>query len=345
MKIDWIDKLRLFLQTQAFCLVVASIQYAFMPDRPYEVPLVYSVFIGTSMWLLIDFGRHVFASAADSGWPQGVGAVALPVISIVIAYFVGTLAADAWFGWSSWDASQAVRSKLPVSVLITALAGIVATGYFYSRGRSAYLETRVSEVSRLATESKLKLLETQIEPHMLFNTLANLRALITTDPVRALTMLDHLNNYLRATLRASRAATHPLQTEFDRLRDYLEIMSVRLGPRLAYSLALPPALAAREVPPLLLQPLVENAIKHGLEPSVAGGSIAVSASLVEGSLHLAVKDTGVGLRGDASSDGFGLAQVRERLQTLHGSQGRLQLEPNPGGGACALITLPLPNAA
>jgi hypothetical protein len=345
MQIDWLDKLRYYLQTLAFCLAVSAIQFAFQSSRPYEWPLVYSLCIGTSTWALIDFGRHAFASSAETGWPQGAAGILLPLAGIVGGYFVGTLAGDAWFGWSSWDAHPYARSQLPVSIIVTALAGVAGTWFFYSKNKATYLETKVSEARRHATESRLKLLEAQIEPHMLFNTLANLRALIGTDPARALTMLDHLNNYLRATLRASRAATHPLQTEFDRLRDYLEIMSVRLGPRLAYTLDLPPALAACEVPPLLLQPLVENAIKHGLEPSVAGGAITVSASLAEGCLRLAVVDTGVGLTGDGSPNGFGLAQVRERLQTLHDSQGYLELVPNPGGGASAQITLPLAGLA
>lgn len=135
----------------------------------------------------------------------------------------------------------------------------------------------MGEVQRHAQEARLKLLETQLEPHMLFNTLANLRALIAVDAERAQQMLDPVIAYLRATLHASRAATHPLQAEFDRLRDYLKLMAIRMGPRLAYALELPPALAAAPVPVLLLQPLVENSIKHGLEPKVQGGRITVRA--------------------------------------------------------------------
>ena len=338
MKIDWLEKLRFYLQVMAFCLAISAIQFAFQPERPYVVPLVYSVLIGGFTWALIDFGRHFFPSSSDTGWPTGMGAVALPLGGIVTGYLIGTALSDAWFGWSSWDGHS--QSQLRVSLLITALAGIVCTYYFYNRGKSAYLETRVSEVSRQATESKLRLLQAQIEPHMLFNTLANLRALIATDPARALTMLDHLNSYLRSTLGASRACAHSLQTEFDRLRDYLELMAIRMGTRLRYALELPPELAGLQVPPLLLQPLVENAIKHGLEPAVGGGSITVAASLAAGRLTLTVADTGVGLKSDSASTGFGLAQVRERLHTLHGHQNLLQIMPNTGGGTRVLISLP-----
>src|SRR4029078_471767 len=134
-----------------------------------------------------------------------------------------------------------------------------------------------------------KLLETQLEPHMLFNTLANLRALIGADPRQAQVMLDHMIAYLRATLNASRSTTHSLQAEFDRLRDYLELMAIRMGPRLEYSLQLPPELEHTRVPALLLRPLVENSILHGLEPKVEGGRIAVSARREGNQLVLEVK--------------------------------------------------------
>ncbi len=194
---------------------------------------------------------------------------------------------------------------------------------------------------------------------MLFNSLANLRVLIALDPTRAQAMLDHLIAYLRATLTASRATQHPLADEFDRLRDYLELMAVRMGPRLQYTLDLPEALRQVPVPPLLLQPLVENAIRHGLEPQVAGGHISVRASvqpMAPGTpqatarqyLALEVTDTGVGLDHashtpdtTATNTHFGLAQVRERLATLHGSAGTLDLIAASAGGTSASVRFPL----
>ena len=195
---------------------------------------------------------------------------------------------------------------------------------------------------------------------MLFNTLANLRVLIALDPTRAQAMLDHLIAYLRATLTASRATQHPLADEFDRLRDYLELMAVRMGPRLRYTLDLPEALRQVPVPPLLLQPLVENAIRHGLEPQVAGGHITVRASVQPRApgtpqatatqyLVLEVTDNGVGLGQGAhpatdttaSNTHFGLTQVRERLATLHGSAGTLDLIATSAGGTSASVRFPL----
>ena len=179
---------------------------------------------------------------------------------------------------------------------------------------------------------------------MLFNTLANLRVLIALDPPRAQAMLDRLIAFLRATLEASRSGAHPLSAEFARLADYLALMQVRMGARLEVGLDLPPALAALPVPPLLLQPLVENAIKHGLEPKVEGGRLEVSARREGGRLLLAVRDSGVGLGAAPREDGtrFGLAQVRERLATLYGPAARLTLEPAADGEGGTLATIELP---
>ena len=366
MNLDWLDKLRHFLQTMAFCLAISALHYAFQPNRAYEVPLVYSLCIGSFTWALIDFGRHAFPSAAETGWPKGVAALALPLGGIVGGYVLGTLVGDAVFGWSSWD-SHAL-GQLRISLLITAIAGVTGTYYFYSKSKSAYLQNKMSEARRQASESKLKLLEAQIEPHMLFNTLANLRALISTDPAGALHMLDRMNDYLRATLKASRATMHPLQTEFDRLRDYLELMAVRMGPRLHYTLDLPPELANESVPTLLLQPLVENSIRHGLEPKLDGGSITVQARRSGNAITLEVIDTGVGMGapgaagtddaqdtqdtqdaqhpahtvGDThgASSAFGLAQVRERLATAYGTDATINIVANYAYGTRATVIFP-----
>ncbi|MEP6971213.1 MAG: histidine kinase [Betaproteobacteria bacterium] len=338
MRIDWLSKLTTYMQTMAFCLAVSAIQFAIQPERTYELPLVYSIFIGTSIWALIDFGRDLFANTGETGWPAGPAAVLLPIAGIAGGFVLGTLAGDWWFGWSSW--SHAARSQLPVSIVITCIAGIVATYYFFSRSKAHYLARKMAEARNQASEAKLKLLETQLEPHMLFNTLANLRVLIGTDTARAQQMLDHVIAYLRATLSASRTSKHPLQAEFDRLRDYLELMVIRMGPRLQYRLELPESLARQSVPALLLQPLVENAIRHGLEPQVAGGQITVSATRDSHRLVLDVRDTGVGMPTETQGDGFGLAQVRERLTSAFDGQAVLTLVA-AAQGTHIRITLPL----
>jgi sensor histidine kinase YesM len=146
-------------------------------------------------------------------------------------------------------------------------------------------------------------------------------------------MLDRLNDYLRSTLSASRATEHPLSAEFDRLRDYLELMQIRMGERLRYTLDLPAALASLPVPPLILQSLVENAIVHGLEPQVAGGEVHVSAQADGDMLVLQVRDTGAGFDVAQTPEGFGITQVRERIATRYGNQATMHLV-----AACASFT-------
>jgi sensor histidine kinase YesM len=238
-----------------------------------------------------------------------------------------------------WHGSN--RGALTVLV-ISMLPAIAGTYYFASRTRLAALETQ-------AAEAQLRLLESQLEPHMLFNTLANLRALIGVDPARAQVMLDHMIDYLRATLTASRQSHHPLSAEFSRLTDYLALMQIRMGERLQVQIDLPADLAALPVPALLLQPLVENAIKHGLEPLRRGGTLTVSARRDGQTLRLQVSDSGAGLDSSSAApaptgSGFGLTQVRERLRTLHGERASFSLAPAPQGGTLAEVRLPWPAA-
>jgi signal transduction histidine kinase len=342
--IDWLAKFRHMLQVMAFALAIATLQYAFVPDKPYGPPLVYSLLIATITWAVIDLGRELFPSSAETGWPQGWSALALVLGAIVLGYVGGTWIADTlcqYYGWYPPGAGHQDPSQLRSSILITAIAGIVGSFYFYAVNKSAYLQRKMTEARQHASEARLKLLETQLEPHMLFNTLANLRALIGSDPQRAQVMLDHMIAYLRATLGASLQATHTLQAEFDRVRDYLELMAIRMGPRLSYSLDLPEALAQHPVPTLLLQPLVENSIKHGLEPKVAGGHIAVSARREGQHIVLDVIDTGVGLaEADGEYTGFGVAQVRERLASSHGAESAIELVAVHAGGTRATARFP-----
>lgn len=344
MNIDWTSKLRHLLQVMAFALAIAAIQYAFMPERPWGPPLVYSVLIAGITWVGIDIGRHLFPSSAETGWPSGWAGLVLVIASIVLGYLLGTTIADwlcEYYGWYTPGAGHNNSSQLRNSILITALAGIAGSFYFYSISKSAYLQRKMTEARQHASEARLKLLETQLEPHMLFNTLANLRALIATDPPRAQVMLDHMIDYLRATLGASLSATHTLQAEFDRLRDYLELMLIRMGPRLSYTLELPAELAQHPVPTLLLQPLVENSIKHGLEPKVEGGHITVRARREGAALVLEVLDTGVGLSGaDKDHAGFGMAQVRERLSSTYGADTAIELVAASAGGTRASVRFP-----
>ncbi|MFD2299087.1 histidine kinase [Paracidovorax citrulli] len=339
------------LLVAAFCCAIAAIQVAY-GRGPWHAQAVYSLSIGLSSWLLIEAGRFWLTRRSPIPWPLGWRGWALVAAGGTIGFQVGSAIGDAY--------CSAIGLTRPVSpspgapgpaVITTMLACLAISLFFYAQGKARYLEGRIAEAQRDAAEARLRLLQTQLEPHMMFNTLANLRMLIAADPLRAQAMLDHFIAYLRATLGASRATAHPLVDEFELLRDYLELMSVRMGARLAYTIDLPAPLRDVPVPPLLLQPLVENAIRHGLEPQVEGGRITVAARTLPGApdrLELAVHDTGAGLGELPVQPGsrFGLAQVRERLATLRGPAAMLELGPGDGGhGTRVRIVLPLERSA
>ena len=317
--------------------------------------LLHSLSIGLCCWLLIDGGRHLLSHLRlrararrglcidlPIGFPGWSVMMPLVLVGMTLGPTAGSALARLLSG-EPWQPPWAASGASHLTWLITLLASVASVVTLTLLERLSHARAEAEAARRAAAETQLKLLESQLEPHMLFNTLANLRVLIGSDPKRAQAMLDRLIAFLRATLNASRSTMHPLATEFERTADYLALMQVRMGSRLQTQLTLPGDLQAAAVPPLLLQPLVENSIKHGLEPKVGGGLIEVSARRDGNVLELQVGDSGVGLEAAAPASGgqFGLQQVRERLSTLYGERATLTLQPAPGGGALATIRLPL----
>ncbi len=334
--------------------------------------MVYSMSIALCTWVLIDgirtalrelFERGPLRRSA-SGWPgsRWVLTVLVPV-GALMGYTLGSLLAAAILGHAAITPFDAPRSELLPILVLALVPAFAVTFFFHYREVISTQRAQVERAAQQATEERLKLLESQLEPHMLFNTLANLRALIGQDPRRAQAMLDRLIAFLRASLAASRTTTHPLAREFERLGDYLALMQVRMGERLQTRLVLPPELADDPVPPLLLQPLAENAIRHGLEPKRDGGRLEIEARRdAHDRLVLRVRDTGLGLGAsphapaDARTDhreghleepagavtGVGTALVRERLATLYGDAATFTLEPagDAEGGVVATLVMP-----
>jgi signal transduction histidine kinase len=324
--------------------------------------LLYSFCIGFACLVINDGGSLLHAWAHDrwrawrglprssAGWHSGwAGVWPSTVACMLLGPPLGQALADAITGFNSPPMFDLASRNTQVTLLVSLLATLAFVGVISSRERLASAKAQAEAAERAAAENQLRLLQSQLEPHMLFNTLANLRVLIGLDAAAAQQMLDRLIAFLRATLEASRLPEHPLATEFARVADYLALMSIRMGPRLQVALELPPALATRPVPPLLLQPLVENAIKHGLEPHVAGGRLVICAHEEGDVLVLRVRDTGVGLAQAAAAGTpgtrFGLAQVRERLATLHGARASLQVEPAADAEGGTVATVRLPSAA
>lgn len=221
---------------------------------------------------------------------------------------------------------------------------IVVYVFEYFQDRHTLSQAREEAARKLSAQAQLDLLRSQLDPHMLFNTLSNLYVLIDDNPVQARSMLSHLIDFLRSTLAGSRATQHGLAEEFRLAADYLWLMQFRMGDRLRPQLSLPDELRDTPVPAMLLQPLVENAIKHGLEARKDGGMLSVSASAQGQQLVLRVCNSGIpaedGTRvlpaestpaanGSTPSNppgsGFGLRFVRERLATLYGDAASVDL--------------------
>ena len=318
--------------------------------------LVISLCVGGCIQGLIEAGRYAIAGwmlrRGDTrvhvqqhwpGWPI-LGPYVL--MSALLGYVMGRHLGAWLLGLPPPPLLEGGLRTLVLVLGITVAVSAAATWNFFMKSQMAAISAQAEAARRLAGESQLRLLQSQLEPHMLFNTLANLRVLVGLDPARAQQMLDHLIRYLRATLGASHARLHPLATEFALLDDYLALMALRMGPRLQVQLDLPEPLRQQPVPTLLLQPLVENAIRHGLEPQIEGGRITVRAETQGDRLRLTVRDTGVGLAEAATpSDGggYGTRHVADRLSTLYGTQASysLQAAPDADGGTLAEVLLPL----
>lgn len=243
-----------------------------------------------------------------------------------------------------------VEWRPTLGIVGLAITIVPATLYFfYHRDRMAELkaareeaESRWIHQENLTLMSNLQTLQAQVEPRLLFNTLAHLHTLIQSDPVRARSLLERLNDYLRASLDHSRSVASTLWEECQLLGTYLDIQALRMGNRLSWRLEVPEELRTHPLPPMLLQPLVENAVIHGVEPKIGPVRIEISATKTDGRLHLAVCDNGVGFSG--ASQGNGLNNVRERLQALFGPEAEMHVRTgwNGHGGVRAELWIPLP---
>jgi Histidine kinase/Histidine kinase-, DNA gyrase B-, and HSP90-like ATPase len=196
-------------------------------------------------------------------------------------------------------------------------------------------------LKRQLVEAQLKMMQAQVEPHFLFNTLASVDYLIETDPGTASKMQKNLIQYLRAALPQMREGSTTLGKEVQLCRAYLEILKFRMEDRLQYTVTVPQGLMSAQFPPMMLQSLVENSIKHGLEPKPEGGAVTISADIVDGRLRVTVADTGLGFAAASRpGTGVGLANVRERLSALYGGRARLSIDANDPSGTIVTIDVP-----
>ncbi len=232
---------------------------------------------------------------------------------------------------------------LAIGLTISLLATLAVAKVMGGRRRvaeheaaSSRLEASCARLAKEVTEARLAMLQAQIEPHFLFNTLASVDHLITIDPAAASRMQKHLIQYLRASLPQMREASSTLAREAELARAYLSILRVRMEERLAFTFDIPAEVANLPFPPMMLPTLVENAIKHGLEPKPEGGRVEVKARREGAMLKVSVTDSGVGFA-ETPGKGLGLANIRERLALLFGDRAQLEILDQAPGTRVTLI--------
>jgi sensor histidine kinase YesM len=305
----------------------------------YGQNLVVSACVGTAIfllfwaaWAVLGEERIAAMSLRQRNWFFSL----VPIVGVLIGWPIGLTLVNV-------DVLRVVGAGNPQQflrfMLVFGLIALLFNLIFANKARAIEAEKREAE-------ARLALLQAQMEPHFLFNTLANVHGLIEHDPAKARAMLGAFTDYLRASLAEMRREQAPLADELALAEAYLRVQGTRMEERLRWQVEADDTARRALLPPLLLQPLVENAVQHGLEPQVAGGTVRVSAHVQGGKLVLEVRDDGRGLQAAPSRRGAGLAlaNIRERLAARFGDGAVLELtaaEP----GTLARLTLPLRSAS
>ena len=347
----WIDH----LWTLVFSLVVAlGFSILFADGRGRHVVTGWGAWYLANALLSLTIGLSITAAfrlaerlvgrrrlQAFAPWQRSIYFMVVPMTGVAIGWPLGM--------WWAFDVD--VRAFFPLDrpglLASTVLVMLLISGMFQLFFRSASLKI---QAENRATEAQLRLLQAQIEPHFLFNTLANVVSLMEVDAPRAKSMLEAFVDYLRASLSGLGHGTHTLGDEIDLVEAYMKIIKIRMEDRLDYAIDVPEALRALPLPPLTLQPLVENAIVHGLEPRIEGGRVRVAAHRAGDRLVIAVDDDGAGLAASAlpptpgrgaRGAGTALANIRQRLVQTYGSGASLELEAARPRGVRACLSLPV----
>ena len=276
-------------------------------------------------------------------WVVQVAAVACTIpLAVFIVYFVTTLgdAVPFWqqelplmgFGLMTF-LGLLIAPWMAVSALIGQISG-------ETQRQALAFDLERSELERKAQDARMRLLQAQVEPHFLFNTLANVRELVDSGSQQASVVLGSLIAYLRAAVPRLHHPATTLGQELDLVRAYLEVMHMRIPDRLQYALHVDDAALTVLCPPMTLLTLVENAVRHGIDPSEDGGRIEIRVTLRDERCLAQVIDTGVGLRATGNGLGTGLATLRERLQLIFGDDAQLRLSEIAPHGVCAELTFP-----
>jgi len=330
-----VGALKSFGYTGIFCAVIAVVTQTIWPSA-YLEHLVISLGFG--------YSSVVSSLVVYRFWPQ-LSKRVVTGIAITCAMIFGTTNAYWWL--NDYEAFSDL-SQMKSVVILGFIFSAICFFYFSNHEQKLIAQKELETAKRIQSEqekalvmSQLRQLQSQIEPHFLFNTLANVSALISQDPKAAQHMLEKLTELLRGTLQNSRKETSTLGAELELVDAYLAIQTIRLGERLSYTIN---NSVSEEVAfaPLLLQPLVENAIQHGIEPKIDGGEICVEVSQKEQLVVIEVEDSGVGFANapNSTGHGIGLENTKGRLKALYGSQASFSIKQSASGGVKAVIQIP-----
>jgi two-component system LytT family sensor kinase len=296
------------------------------------------------MNVLWQFSPFVFISLPRRAW-QMLRSLKVDWQVVLLLVPIGLEGIRQWVGWR-FHGQLFYLSPVPWSLAwfaLIVLSTVVAVAMPIKIWNSARIEHRLQEQEKLLLAAKLEALANQINPHFLFNTLASISSLIRTQPETARMLVVKLSGLLRRLLRSTDHFV-TLREELDAIDEYLHIEVIRFGPQLNVDKQIHPATLDVIVPSLILQPLVENSIKHGLSPKVGGGRITIKSALRDGHAVIEVVDDGMGMTEErlshALGDGIGLSNVNERLRTIYGAHYELKLKSVPGAGTSVSIEIP-----
>ncbi|QJR09044.1 hypothetical protein DSM104443_00080 [Usitatibacter rugosus] len=316
------------------------------PGMPaFVIHMIMSNVIGYMIHLLYSLGQVAGLEAIvrrRGSFAKTVYYATIPIVSVMFGFWVMSFHVNLGIkGGGAWNAGiilSVAFSSLVISLTLSAV--------FFWRERAAVADAvlarereKSGRIEREAALANLRALQAQIEPHFLFNTLANVTGLIDPDPAKAKHMLESFIRFLRASLAATRAESTTLGAESELIGAFLDVLTVRMGSRLRYSIDIEPGLAGFTLPPMLLQPVVENAIKHGLEPKVDGGEVVVRARREGEQVAIEVADTGMGFA-PTTTGGVGLTNLRDRLKLLYGDRASFEIRENRPVGTLITIRLP-----
>ncbi|NKB64071.1 MAG: sensor histidine kinase [Gammaproteobacteria bacterium] len=315
-----------FFITGLFCLLIALVLPLFGSVQTFSENLVVSLCIGYSINIFTIMGHALVKQYVHS------------LLIGIFGFAAGTPTGLAMGGWILKTSPGYLFANGSTVLFISLFFGALGAALINAlwclidiRRQLRDSELKQLQQEKLLLESELKSLQAQIEPHFLFNTLANTIDLVTTAPNQAVSMLENLTSLLRVSLKRTRDGQTTLGEELNILESYLAIQKIRLGDRLGYTIECDAALHSQELAPLLLQPLVENAVMHGIEPSTEGGVIQINICRrdnVQNSeeLEISISNTGSPFLGSQSGKrGYGLDNVEQRLLALYGSRARLQI--------------------